>query len=230
MEPNRKHKTICALALACTFMLAGWFALAGNPTVAHAHNVTAGMCRASASAHIQQHGSPTLAHWRRDFRKCMAWRKAHNLAHICRPARPTVGSIRVKRYPASLHQRRMVSRVLTVGRNMGARRKVLQSAVMTITQESTAKNLTGGHGSSVGLFQIISMHGPYSSRHNPEWSARWYFSRAIRVDKQRPRLSPGKLAQAVQRSAYPTAYAQWARESRQTLRRWLGPAVVCVRV
>lgn len=134
-------------------------------------------------------------------------------------AYPAPYGVTVKGRTAGAHQRSMIGRVLATCRQMGARPKVRVAAIATITQESTARNLRGGHGTSVGLFQIIDLHGTWSQRHNPEWSARWFCSRAIRVDRQQPRISVARLAQSVQRSAYPSAYAQWAREAQRTTRR-----------
>jgi hypothetical protein len=133
---------------------------------------------------------------------------------------PTYGatpfSVTVKERTADAHQRAMIGRVLSECRRLGAPVKVRVAAVATITQESTARNLTGGHGTSVGLFQIIDIHGPVSQRRDPEWAARWFCSRAIRVDRQQPALSVGALSQAVQRSAHPHAYGRWVREASRT--------------
>lgn len=122
---------------------------------------------------------------------------------------------------ANAHQRQMIHRVLTQGRKMRAKNKVMRAALVTITQESTATNLPGGDGSSVGLFQIISIHGSWERRHNPEWASRWFLTRAIRVHRQRPTLSIGRIAQAVQASAHPGAYAAWKTEATRTYARWL---------
>ena len=135
----------------------------------------------------------------------------------CPTIRPPVT---VKHVAANLHQRRMTTRVLNVGRRHRANGKVLRSAIMAINQESSATNLAGGHGSSVGLFQIIDIHGSWAQRHNPEWASHWYFSRAINVNHWRPYLTAGQLAQAVQRSAYPDAYARWWDEAYRTLARY----------
>lgn len=132
---------------------------------------------------------------------------------------PAPRGVTVKGVQAGSHQRAMIGRILGECRAMGASPKVQVAAIATTTQEATARNLTGGHGTSVGLFQIINIHGPWRLRHNPEWSARWFCSRAKNVDKHRPRLTIGQLAQAVQRSAHPTAYSRWVREAQRTTRK-----------
>ena len=77
------------------------------------------------------------------------------------PAYPAPKGVTVKGVQAGSHQRAMIGRVLATCRMLGASRKVQWAAVATITQESTARNLTGGHGTSVGLFQIIDLHGTW---------------------------------------------------------------------
>jgi len=131
---------------------------------------------------------------------------------------PAPRGVTVKHRVADAHQREMIGRVLAECRRLGVPAKVRVAAVATMTQESTARNLRGGHGSSVGLFQIIDLHGPVSVRRNPEWAARWFCSRAKNVNKHRPGLSIAGLSQAVQRSAHPRAYALWAREAVRTQR------------
>ena len=70
-------------------------------------------------------------------------------------------------------------------------------------------NPTYGHSSSVGLFQILDIHGPYRLRINPWWSSNWFFSQAKRQPDARQaqrRRSAAALAQAVEDSAHPSRY------------------------
>jgi hypothetical protein len=133
------------------------------------------------------------------------------------PAAPA--SVTVKYVRADHHQREMIARVLSVCDRLGGSRKVLIASIATITQESGATNLAGGHGTSVGLFQIIDIHvHGVDRRRNPEWAAWWFCSRAINVDYHRRGLTVAQLSQAVQRSAYPSAYGLWTREAVRTYR------------
>lgn len=149
-------------------------------------------------------------------------------AHSPMPAAAPAG-VKVQGKVANLHQRRMIARVLHQCDHMGVSRKALIASVITITQESWATNLNWGHSSSLGLFQILDMHGSASQRLNPEWSARWHCSRSKNVDHHRPRLTAAQLAQAVQRSGKrcrlgpgrptPTkCYQRWTREGVRTYR------------
>ena len=89
------------------------------------------------------------------------------------------------------------------------RRKILVCAIMTITQESTCNNLPFGDGTSVGLFQLIDIHGTVEQRTNIKFVCEWFYQRAIKADQKNPNLSYNDLCQEVQRSGHPHAYAQW---------------------
>lgn len=160
---------------------------------------------------------PAAAHFPPDNRP-------HACSHVARPLVPRAATVKYSR--ASLHQRRMLTTVLNVGRSYpGARRRpaVMRSAIVAMTQESTATNLGGGDGSSVGLFQIIGSWGSWAQRHNPRWSARWFFSRAVPIARSHPTWGAARLAQAVEQSGYPTAYRQWVHEARRTYRLYRRP-------
>lgn len=131
---------------------------------------------------------------------------------------PAPKSVTVKHRPADRHQRLMIGTIIEACDTLSVSPKVRVAAITTATQESSIRNLRGGHGTSVGLFQIINIHGPFEQRHNPTWSALWFCYRAKNVDYHRPGLSVGALSQAVQRSAYPHAYDQWVGEARRTVR------------
>lgn len=85
--------------------------------------------------------------------------------------------------------------------------QVLVSALETAWVESTMANLTGGDGSSVGVFQIISSNGSYDQRHNVDWSARWFLNQAVGSPYKNGKGTAGQMAQSVQRAA-----AQYASE------------------
>lgn len=135
--------------------------------------------------------------------------------------------ITVKHATATSVQRSNLAKVLAVGVSLKASTTVLEAAVATVTQEATAKNLTGGDGTSTGIFQIISSNVPSGAkdqRRDIEWASRWFYDQAIPLQKKSPSISPGDLAQAVQRSAYPQAYKQWSGEAAKTVTAYLGSA------
>lgn len=117
-------------------------------------------------------------------------------------------------------QRRNLQAVLEVGVGMGASTKVLEAAVSTVIQESVARNdssVDGRDRDSLGLFQQRPSQG-WGTREqiaDPRYAARKFFERAIEKDRAQPGLSNTRLAQAVQRSAHPDAYAKWDAEARR---------------
>jgi hypothetical protein len=98
----------------------------------------------------------------------------------------------------SAEQTRNAERVLTVGASMGARRKVLLMAMMTVYQESrfltSATNHYGaGH---VGLFQQDPRYWP--ATRIPEVDAKPFFKKLIAADKANPNGPFNVVIQAVQ--------------------------------
>ncbi|MFD0823478.1 hypothetical protein ACFQ0D_35335, partial [Micromonospora zhanjiangensis] len=116
---------------------------------------------------------------------------------------------------------------------IGARRKMPEQAVVvalaTAYQESRLENLEGGDRDSVGLFQQRPSQGwgtPEQIR-DPRYAANKFYSALNKVRGwQQMRITDA--AQAVQRSAYPTAYQQWANQSAVLARALLGNATVAV--
>ena len=116
-------------------------------------------------------------------------------------------------------------------------------ALMTAYQESSLRDLAnpnvpgsaaqaGASGSgtnldSVGLFQQRSSWGTVAQRMDPVWSTTAFLNHLLAVAGWRS-MPPGAAAQAVQRSAFPDAYAQWQADAQS----WLaeiddGPARDC---
>lgn len=85
-------------------------------------------------------------------------------------------------------------------------------AIATAMQESSLRNLNYGDRDSLGLFQQRPSQGwgnPDQVR-NPEYAAGQFFAALKRLGADRSsRYSLTRAAQAVQRSAYPNAYAKW---------------------
>ncbi|HEX3814657.1 MAG TPA: hypothetical protein VHX59_17630 [Mycobacteriales bacterium] len=83
-------------------------------------------------------------------------------------------------------------------------------ALATALQESKLRNLDYGDADSVGLFQQRPSQGwgPADKLQQPRYAAGRFFDVLVTVRGWRTRPVTA-VAQAVQRSAYPDAYAQW---------------------
>lgn len=104
--------------------------------------------------------------------------------------------------------------IASVGKSMGMSGRDIQIGLMTAMQESTLRNLNYGDRDSVGLFQQRTSMGWGSIKQimNPRYSAGKFFS-ALKGVAGRDQMPMTMAAQAVQRSAYPTAYAKWRNEA-----------------
>ena len=122
-------------------------------------------------------------------------------------------------YPTmTAEQTRNAITIAQVARDLKISRYGLQIAIATAIQESKLVNLTGGDRDSGGLFQQRPSTG-WGSRAeitNPVLAARAFFGQAQHTGNPGLLDVPGwqnmaltQAAQAVQRSGYPDAYAQW---------------------
>nr|WP_242680113.1 peptidoglycan DD-metalloendopeptidase family protein [Nocardioides sp. IC4_145] len=122
-------------------------------------------------------------------------------------------------YPTmTAEQARNAITIARVARDLQVPRRGLQIAIATAIQESKLVNLTGGDRDSGGLFQQRPSTG-WGSRAevtNPVLAARAFFGEAQHTGNPGLLDIPGwqkmpltQAAQAVQRSGYPDAYAQW---------------------
>lgn len=113
-------------------------------------------------------------------------------------------NLKINGHTANRQQLELLEEELDVGVSMGANRKVLQSSIMTVIDESNAENLPGGDQDSRGAFQQQKyINGrrtswPASGKVTPD--AKGYFEVAIKADKDNPHLSLEMLCQTVQRS------------------------------
>ena len=112
-------------------------------------------------------------------------------------------------------QMRNAAIIAQVGRQVGASARDIKIALITAMQESGLRNLDYGDRDSLGLFQQRpSMSwGSADQVTDPRYAARAFFLGAgtnpglLDLDNRR-NMSMTEAAQAVQRSAYPDAYAQ----------------------
>lgn len=100
--------------------------------------------------------------------------------------------------------------IASVGRSMGASTRDIVISLMTAMQESTLRNLNYGDRDSLGLFQQRPSQGWGTPAQvtNPQYAARKFFEGLLRVEN-RGSMPLTLAAQAVQRSGFPYAYANW---------------------
>ncbi|MGS2618063.1 C40 family peptidase [Micromonospora sp. LZ34] len=100
--------------------------------------------------------------------------------------------------------------IVTVGVDRGIPPRGWVIALATAMQESTLRNLPGGDRDSVGLFQQRTSQGwgtPTQLR-DPHYAAGKFYTALLAVDGWQA-MPLTDAAQAVQRSAFPGAYARW---------------------
>ena len=161
--------------------------------------------------------------------KCRRYISAHGWAKYCHAVKtlPAIHrSARIKgvslwRSGHWREQQRVKTLVFNIGRVRKMPKPVIVAAGMTTTQEQSGRNQPYGHGSSVGAFQLIDIHGSMGRRMSLYFSANWFYNGAIRA-WQRGIRDPGRIAQAVQRSSHPYAYNKWRWESERNYRIWRG--------
>lgn len=110
----------------------------------------------------------------------------------------------------SPEQKQNAETIIRVGREMGASERDIQIALMTAMQESTLQNLNHGDRDSLGLFQQRPSQGWGTPEQvtNPEYASRKFYEGLLGLEN-RDNMSLTQAAQAVQRSAFPDAYAKW---------------------
>lgn len=114
----------------------------------------------------------------------------------------------------------------------GLGKDALVIAITASMQESGPngpRNLSHGHASSVGPWQLISAHGSFKQRMDPAFQARWFF-RQLKGVKGWQALSVNDAAQAVERSGHPDRYGRWEKDARELVRVAVGDAPLKPRV
>jgi TP901 family phage tail tape measure protein len=112
--------------------------------------------------------------------------------------------------PLSEEQLLNANTIASVGSSMGASTRDIIISLMTAMQESGLRNLNYGDRDSVGLFQQRTSQGwgTIEQIMNPTYAATKFFEGLLNIPN-RNAMSLTQAAQAVQRSAFPDAYAQW---------------------
>lgn len=111
-------------------------------------------------------------------------------------------------------QRKVVKRIIGIGKRRGESPRDIVTALITGIQESGLRNLAGGDADSEGWRQERRMY--YPNPRNVKASVNRFYDE---LDKAGPG-TVGERAQAVQRSAYPGAYQPHVAEARTLLRRF----------
>lgn len=119
--------------------------------------------------------------------------------------------------------------ILSVGRSLGVSDYGLVIALAAAAQESTLRNLNYGDRDSLGLFQQrpSTGWGTPAQVTDPVYASRLFFGGPSNPNKGNTRglldipgwqsMTVTQAAQAVQRSAYPNAYAKWETSARAWL-------------
>jgi hypothetical protein len=108
-------------------------------------------------------------------------------------------------------------------------------ALATAMQESTLQNLNYGDRDSLGLFQQRANWGTVSERTDPVTSAQFFYNGGSAADgvseaglldiPEWQQMSVAEAAQAVQISAFPSAYAKWEPLARDLVAQLGGGAI-----
>lgn len=146
---------------------------------------------------------------------------------VCKRPNITPKPTTVKYVRATMRQRSNIARSIAVGVKMKATPKMIDSMVSAITVESRALNLPYGHSSSVGILQLLNIHGSEQWRMVIENSVGWYFRSAFKLNTSN--MSAAEIAAAVQRPADGSVYRVYMNEARHTSRLYLHDWIVCLR-
>lgn len=123
---------------------------------------------------------------------------------------PDYSATKYKNIKLAAEQIRNANTIMGVGKRMGASNRDLVISIMTAMQESTLRNVNYGDRDSLGLFQQRPSSGWGTPKQimDPLYSSRKFFEALLRL-KRRDSMPLTAAAQAVQRSAFPNAYAKW---------------------
>lgn len=127
----------------------------------------------------------------------------------------------------SAEQRRNAALIVKIGQRMGMSRRDILIGLITAAQESSLKNLKYGDRDSQGLFQQRPSQGwgTVDQVTDPVYATRKFFTELQKV-QGRKKMRLTEAAQAVQRSAYPDAYAKHVKDMRDMLRRYAKPGLI----
>jgi hypothetical protein len=140
-------------------------------------------------------------------------------------------ALTVKGRKATPENRRVGARVLSVADQLNADSKATLALMEAVIVESEVTNSPGGDASSVGVLQLLNLHGSASRRMDIEWCVRKFLQDgftgaggAIKLAKANPGWSAGTVAWHVQGPAiqYRGRYDQAQREATQWVQAYAG--------
>ena len=138
-------------------------------------------------------------------------------AGVCYPASPTADAATPATVAGLDAEQISNARVIIAeGKRRGIPPYGWVVAIAGARQESTLRNLSYGHASSVGLFQLIAAHGTAAQRQDPLFATSWFYTELVKV-RGWELLPVTKAAQGALKSGHPNAYAQWEGLARQTV-------------
>jgi hypothetical protein len=139
---------------------------------------------------------------------------------------PDKANLTVKGQKATKEQLDNADVILQVGKSMGADGFTQATAIATAIQESNMINLSGGDRDSLGLFQQRPSQGwgTPAQINDRAHASHSFFAKAIPNRKAHPDWTLTQLAQSVQISGFPNAYARWADEGASFYSAWSGDA------
>lgn len=208
MNNHRSTTKFVALLLALVAAIGAIVLVVAGPADAHPPNPKACV--------IAWHDAPVGEKWSAKQR-CVAAQERHRCQTHPRVV-PSTARVKGKRVDRA--QKKVIAWLVQTGVARKLPRVFVLSAIATTTQESSAREIGYGHGTSVGPFQLIDSHGDAAQRRTIEFSGNWFYSGAWKV--YRRGMGPVELSHAVQRSRYPRAVAKWIPEADNTLRATLG--------
>lgn len=130
----------------------------------------------------------------------------------------------------SIEQAENAATIAGVGFAEGLPNHAVTVALATALQESGLRNLAGGDRDSAGLFQQRPSQGwgTYVQITDPVYAAQAFY-RVLREQPDWQDISVTEAAQVVQRSAAPSAYAQWEPQARSIAMALTGESVAALR-
>lgn len=132
----------------------------------------------------------------------------------------------------SVEQAENASIIAAVAQRRGLPARAISIAIATAIQESKLRNLEGGDRDSIGIFQQRPSQGWGSPRqlNDPYYAANAFYDALVTVDGYQ-KMKITEAAQAVQRSAFPDAYADHEADGRavaSTLSGYSPAGLTCV--
>lgn len=127
--------------------------------------------------------------------------------------------IRIDKQPLTPEMKRNAKVIIEEGKKRGLGDRDIQVALMTAIQESRLRNLSGGDRDSVGLFQQRPSQGWGTAKQisDPRYAANKFYD-ALEKVPDRDGMKLTEVAQKVQASGYPNAYARWEKQAAELMR------------